>query len=152
MPQSAHWQLALDRPRPPDAFVYSSSACQSPHAPAYSDILISLYRMYEWVLAFALVLALYTRTPADRRTELMAHLIGRVAWIWIAMTYIVLPFMSSQVYGGAGDGEMTSAHAQLGGEFLSPSYLATLSVAAFFYALFSSLAASSNFAGASSPL
>jgi O-antigen ligase len=104
--------------------------------PAYSDILISLYRMYEWILAFALVLALYTRTPTDRRTELIVQLIGRVAWIWIAMTYIVLPFMPSQVYGGAGEGEMTSAHAQLGGEFLSPSYLATLSVAAFFYALF----------------
>ena len=104
--------------------------------PAASDILISLYRMYEWILAFALVLALYTRTPEERGTELMVQLIGRMSWIWIAITYIVLPVMPSQVYGGAGEGEIVSTHAQLGGQLLSPSYLSTLSVAAFFYALF----------------
>jgi len=104
--------------------------------PTFSDNLIPLYRMYEWILAFALVLALYTRTPEDRGTELIVELIGRMSWIWIAITYIVLPIMPSQVYGGAGEGEMTSVHAQLGGQLLSPSYLSTLSVAAFFYALF----------------
>lgn len=104
--------------------------------PAFSDIFICLYRMYEWILAFALILALYTRTPEDRGAELMVQLIGRMSWIWIAITYIVLPIMPSQVYGGAGEGEIASAHAQLGGQLLSPSYLSTLSVAAFFYALF----------------
>jgi O-antigen ligase len=104
--------------------------------PAFSDNLIPLYRMYEWILAFALVLALYTRTPEERGTELIVQLIGRMSWIWIAMTYLILPIMPSQVYGGAGEGEIASAHAQLGGQLLSPSYLSTLSVAAFFYSLF----------------
>ena len=104
--------------------------------PALSDNFIVLYRMYEWILAFALILALYTRTPEERGTELIVELIGRMSWIWIAITYLILPIMPSQVYGGAGEGEIASAHAQLGGQLLSPSYLSTLSVAAFFYALF----------------
>jgi O-antigen ligase len=104
--------------------------------PLLSDNFIVLYRMYEWILAFALILALYTRTPEERGTELIVELIGRMSWIWIAITYLILPIMPSQVYGGAGEGEIASAHAQLGGQLLSPSYLSTLSVAAFFYALF----------------
>jgi len=104
--------------------------------PAFSDPFISFYRMYEWILGFTLFLALYTRTPAARATDLIVQLIGRASWIWIGITYTVLPVMPSHVYGGAGEGEAVAAHAQLGGELISPSYLATLSVAAFFYALF----------------
>jgi O-antigen ligase len=104
--------------------------------PQFSDIFIALYRMYEWILAFALILALYTRIPEERGAELVVQLIGRMSWIWIAMVYLILPIMPSQVYGGAGEGEIASAHAQLGGQLLSPSYLSTLTVAAFFYSLF----------------
>jgi O-antigen ligase len=104
--------------------------------PQFSDIFIVIYRMYEWILAFALILALYTRTPEERGAELVVQLIGRMSWIWIAIVYLILPIMPSQVYGGAGEGEIASAHAQLGGQLLSPSYLSTLTVAAFFYALF----------------
>jgi O-antigen ligase len=103
--------------------------------PAKSDIFISVFRMAEWILAFTLFLALYSRTPADRATELIVQLIGRASWIWIAMTWMILPIMPSHVYGGAGEGEAVSAHAQLGGELISPSYLATLAIAAFFYSL-----------------
>ncbi|MBB5345286.1 O-antigen ligase family protein [Tunturibacter empetritectus] len=98
------------------------------------DVIISLYRLFEWVLAFALFLALYTRTPLEHATEMVVQLIGRASWIWTAIVWIVLPVMPAQVFGISE--ESTKAVAQLGGQLISPSYFATLSVAAFFYALF----------------
>ena len=101
-----------------------------------TDLFVSFYRMWEWILGFALILALYTRTPINRGTELIVELIGRLSWIWITITWIILPIMPSQVFGGAGEGEVSTGHPQLGGQLISPSYLATLSIAGFFYALF----------------
>src|SRR6202012_2363989 len=47
--------------------------------------------------------------------------------------WLFLPIMPSQVYGES-EG-MPEAASRLGGQFLAPSYLATLAIAAFFYAL-----------------
>jgi O-antigen ligase len=104
--------------------------------PSVTDHILSFYRMWEWFLGFALILALYTRTPINRGTELIVELIGRLSWIWITITWIMLPIMPSQVYGEGGEGEIATGHRQLGGQLISPSYLATLSIAGFFYALF----------------
>jgi len=104
--------------------------------PSVTDLIVSFYRMWEWLLGFALILALYTRTPINRGTELIVELIGRLSWIWITITWIILPIMPSQAFGGAGEGEISTGQRQLGGQLISPSYLATLAIAGFFYALF----------------
>lgn len=99
-----------------------------------TDKIVGLYRLGEWVIAFALLAALYSRTPAKQSTALIVQLIGRVSWIWMAIVWLVLPIMPRQAYGASG--ELASAVSQLGGQLIEPSYLATLAIAAFFYALF----------------
>lgn len=98
-----------------------------------NDILISFYRIFEWLVAFGLILSVYRRVPPEQATRVMVNLIGRAAWIWLAMVWLLLPIIPSQVYGES-EG-MAEAAARLGGQLISPSYLATLAIAAFFYAL-----------------
>jgi O-antigen ligase len=99
-----------------------------------TDIVISLYRIGEWLAAFGLIITLYSRSPLQEATTLIVQIIGRVSWIWIFLVWIVLPIMPSQVYGTSD--ELASKIPQLGGQLIAPSYLATLTVAAFFYSLF----------------
>ena len=98
-----------------------------------SDILISFYRIFEWLVAFGLILALCRRVPAGQMKQVMVDLIGRASWTWLLMVWLFLPILPSLVYGES-DGAPEAA-ARLGGQFISPSYLATLAIAAFFYAL-----------------
>ncbi len=97
------------------------------------DILIGFYRIFEWLVGFGVILALCRRVPREYRTQVVVDLIGRAAWTWVVMVWLFLPIMPSQVYGES-EG-MPEAASRLGGQFLAPSYLATLAIAAFFYAL-----------------
>lgn len=96
--------------------------------------LLSLFRIGQWVVAFGLIVALYSRTPLERATELVVRLIGRVSWTWIAMVWLILPVMPSQVYGGGEDAGQETVR-RLGGQLINPSHLAMLGSIAFFYAL-----------------
>jgi O-antigen ligase len=103
---------------------------------AYSptDVVVSLYRLGEWLTAFGLIITLYSRSPKQEATALVVQMIGRVSWIWIFIVWTVLPIMPSQAYGTSD--ELASKVPQLGGQLIAPSYLATLTVAAFFYSLY----------------
>ena len=114
------------------ATLFQPVARLTPYSP--TDRIISLYRLGEWVIAFGLIRALYSRSPTAEATPLLIQMIGRVSWIWICIVWIVLPVLPSQAYGTSD--ELASKIPQLGGQLISPSYLATLSIAAFFYALF----------------
>jgi hypothetical protein len=98
-----------------------------------NDLLISAYRIFEWLLLFALCFALCRGSTREKISSLMIDLIGKCSWIWIAMVWCALPLMPSQVYGDSD--AMGGNSPRLGGQFLSPSYLATLAVAGFFYTL-----------------
>ena len=104
----------------------------TPYSP--TDTIISLYRLGEWIIAFGLITALYSRSPIEEATALLIQLIGRLTWIWICIVWIVLPIMPSQAFGASD--ELASKASQLGGQLISPSYLATLAVGAFFYSVF----------------
>ena len=99
-----------------------------------TDKIVSLYRLAEWIIAFSLLAALYSRTPARQATAFIVQLLGRVCWIWICIVWIVLPIMPAQAYGASD--ELASKVSQLGGQLIAPSYLATLAIGAFFYALY----------------
>jgi len=101
--------------------------------PASLDLLLSMYRIFEWVLALVLFLSLYTRTAAEQATRMIVDLIGYACWIWIAMVWTLLPLIPSQVYSFTEDG---GAYARLGGQLIHPAYLAMLTSIGFFYALF----------------
>ena len=51
--------------------------------PTTMTLLLSLFRLAQWVIAFVLIVALYSRTPPARATELVVEVIGRSSWIWI---------------------------------------------------------------------
>lgn len=99
------------------------------------DLLISFYRLFEWLVGFGVILTLCRRVPPEYRTQVVVDLIGRTAWTWVLMVWLFLPLMPSQVYGESEGMPGAAAASRLGGQFLSPSYLATLAIAAFFYAL-----------------
>jgi len=103
--------------------------------PTNMDLLLSMFRLGQWVIAFVLIVALYSRTAPARATELVVELIGRASWIWVAMVWIFLPIMPAQVYG-VSDEDGPGAVGRLGGQLLHPSRLALLGSVAFFYALF----------------
>lgn len=98
--------------------------------------LLSCFRLGQWVLAFCLILALYTRTPPERATELVVRLLGRVSWTWMALVWAILPIMPDQVYGASDDPQEASSIRRLGGQLLHPAHVAFLASLAFFYSLF----------------
>jgi hypothetical protein len=97
-------------------------------------LLLSLFRLAQWLVAFVLIVALYSRTPPTRATELSVELIGRASWIWLAIVWILLPIMPAQVYGGPEE-DVPDAAQRLGGQLVAPGYLALFGSVAFFYAL-----------------
>jgi O-antigen ligase len=102
----------------------------SPHLA--TDLPLSLFRLGEWVLAFVLFLALYTREPVEHGTALVVELIGRTSWIIILMVWVALPFFPHLVYGS----DETRSLAVLGGVFIIPGIVAFEACVAFYFALF----------------
>lgn len=102
--------------------------------PAASDLPLSLYRLGEWVLAFVMLLSLYSSEDEDHALDLIVRLIGTVCWTYIALVWIALPIVPSLVYASLED--IGSGHARLGGVFIHPVHLSVLAGVAFFHALF----------------
>jgi O-Antigen ligase len=103
-------------------------------APTTMALVLSLFRLSQWVIAFVLIVALYSRTPPARATGLVVELVGRTSWIWLAMVWILLPIMPAQVFGGSEDGGPEEIR-RLGGQLIHPGHVALLGSIAFFYAL-----------------
>src|ERR1700722_2142849 len=68
------------------ATVFAPASRLTPPTPM--ALVLSLFRLGQWVIAFGLIVALYTRTPAKHATELVVELIGRTSWIWVAMVWV----------------------------------------------------------------
>jgi O-antigen ligase len=101
--------------------------------PQPTDLPLSLFRLGEWILAFVLLLALYTREPAETATALVIEIIGRASWITVLMVWIAWPFAPNLVYGITGE---PGSVALLGGVFVIPATLAFQAGCACVYALF----------------
>lgn len=95
--------------------------------------LLAFYRIGQWVVAFSLIVALVSRTPPQYVPSLITRLIGQISWAWVAMVWLLLPIIPSQVYGGAED----DPHAvrRLGGQLLTPAHVTLLASFGVFYAL-----------------
>jgi O-Antigen ligase len=102
--------------------------------PAKTDLLLSVFMMGQWVVAFLLVVVVYSHSFLGRASDLVVSLIGRASWIWIAMVWVLLPVIPGHVYGESSESAMGLR--QLGGELIHPGKLAVLSGIGFFYALF----------------
>jgi O-antigen ligase len=103
----------------------------TPYKP--TDLLLSIYRLGEWILAFVLLLSLYTREPAERGTDLIIRLISSVCWFNVILVWITLPFLPSLVYASPGDAN--EGYPRLGGMFIHPVHLSVLAGVAFFHGL-----------------
>jgi O-antigen ligase len=102
-----------------------------PVAPS-SSMLISFYRLQEWVVAFALILTVYTReTPANSHA-LLVKMIYMVCFLNIAAVWLVLPISPSLAFTGADD-FTGAAQPRLGGFMITPSHLGLVCGIAFFY-------------------
>ena len=98
-----------------------------------TDIPLSLYRLCEWLLAFALFLSLYTRArPADA-PRLIIGIMARACWINLAIVWLVLPIAPSLAY--CSEDAAPGSPARLGGVVIHPGDLALLSSVVFFHAL-----------------
>jgi hypothetical protein len=95
--------------------------------------LLAFYRIGQWVVAFSLIVALVSRTPLEHVPSLVSRLIGQISWTWVAMVWLLLPVIPSQVYGGAEDDP--HAARRLGGQLLTPAHVALLASIGVFYAL-----------------
>jgi len=102
-------------------------------APSATDLPLSIYRLLGWVIAFLLLLLVYTRAREEEATEVFVSLIARVCWITVGMVWLLLPIIPSQVYGYSDEG--AGGYARLGGQFAVPANLATCAAVCFFHAL-----------------
>jgi len=98
-----------------------------------TDLPLSIYRLGEWVLAFSVLLSLYTREAVESATDLIIRLISLVCWVNIAFVWLMLPIYPSLVYGSSGDTSV--GYARLGGSMLHPVHLSVLAGIAFFHAI-----------------
>jgi O-antigen ligase len=99
-----------------------------------TDLYISMYRLAEWVLAFLLLLSIYSREPIESSANLMASLLGRLCWAYIAIVWLTLPIAPHLAYS-VGPSDLAGSHARLGGILIHPDLLATLAGIACFHAL-----------------
>ena len=119
------------------AIFFIASLCEPTfhtQANTRTDLYISIYRLAEWVLAFALLLSLYSREPVDNSANLMASLLSHICWAYIAIVWLVLPIAPHLAYS-VGSDDPSGARARLGGILIHPDLLATLSGIACFHAL-----------------
>jgi O-antigen ligase len=98
-----------------------------------SDLPLSIYRLGEWVLAFFLLLSLYTRETVEGATDLIIRIIALVCWVNIAFVWIALPIVPSMVYAMPGD--TIQGYPRLGGTMLHPVHLSVLAGVGFFHAI-----------------
>lgn len=110
------------------------SAISSPTGMVTMPLLLSLFRIAQWVVAFVGISALYLRTPSFKVTELTARLIGRISWIWLCIVWGLLPLIPSQVYGRS-DEDGSFGGRRLGGQLIQPGDIALLGSVAFFYSV-----------------
>jgi hypothetical protein len=68
------------------ATIFQPASRLSPSLP--TDLPLSIFRLAEWVLAFALLLVLFTREPVERSMALIIEIVGRSSWITILMVWI----------------------------------------------------------------
>jgi len=99
-----------------------------------TDLLLSLYRLGEWTLAFMLFLSLYTRERRENGADLIIRLIGTLCWVKIILVWIMLPIYPSLVYGVSED--TAESHRRLGASMVHPVHLSVLAGVAFFHAFF----------------
>ena len=99
-----------------------------------TDFPLSMFRLAEWILLFALLLSLYTREPEENATDLMTRLVGYVCWGQLIVVWVLFLFLPFRVYAVTDD--LGSGHVRFGGGVTNPVYLAVMAGIAFFYALF----------------
>jgi O-antigen ligase len=95
--------------------------------------LLAFFRLGQWIIAFSLIVALVSRTSSECVPSLTTRLIGRISWVWIALVWILLPILPSQVYGSSDEDSHVAR--RLGGQLINPAHVALLASMAFFYAL-----------------
>ncbi len=100
---------------------------------SHTDFFVSAYRIFEWVVAFLLLLSLYTREPEETATDLILRIIGSVCWINILFVWFLLPMMPSLVFGDPMDGVESTR--RLGGLLIHPIGLGLYAEIGFFYCL-----------------
>lgn len=96
--------------------------------------IVSFYRLEEWILAFVLLLSIYTREAVENRSALMVKMIATICFFNLAAVWFVLPISPSLAYSGSDDvtGAMQS---RLGGYMITPSHLGLLCGIGFFYSV-----------------
>jgi O-antigen ligase len=104
-----------------------------PVAPAMS-MLISFFRLEEWVVAFVLILSVYTRETPANGNSLLVKMISTICCLNIGAVWLVLPIAPGLAYSGSDD-FTGAAQARLGGFMITPSHLGLLCGIAFFYFL-----------------
>ncbi len=100
---------------------------------SHTGLLVSGYRLFEWITAFLLLLSLYSREPEASATDFIIRTMGRVCWINILLVWCILPILPSQAYGDPMDG--AEATRRLGGLLVHPIGLGLYAEIAFFYSL-----------------
>jgi O-antigen ligase len=119
--------------------IFAISSLLTPRFPGQSGthgsgILVSTYRLAEWIIAFVLILSVYTRESPANSASLLVKMITTVCCLNIACIWLVLPISPSLAYSGSDD--VTGAvQPRLGGYMIAPSHLGLLCGIAFFYFL-----------------
>lgn len=97
------------------------------------DIVISLYRIFGWVLGMTLIVSVYSREPKQTATDMIVRIVGICCWFNILIVWLILPVAPSLAYNA--DADSPESAARLGGILISPIGLGVYAGIGFFYAL-----------------
>lgn len=95
---------------------------------------ISIYRLGEWILAFLLLLGIYSREPFENALDLASQMVAAICWISVAIVWLALPVVPSLAFSVPE--EVTGAiQFRLGGYLIHPNTFGVIVGIVFWHAL-----------------
>ncbi len=99
------------------------------------NLLLSLFRLGEWIVGILLFVSIYTREPVESAPSLLVDLIGKICWISIAIVW-VFAVVDPKIAFNAMDEVTGAVQYRLGGIVVHPIRLGVLTAIAFWQVFF----------------
>jgi O-antigen ligase len=101
--------------------------------PKSTDIFLSLYRIWQWILGVLLLLSLYSRESEEEAPAMLIQLIARMCWANLITIFVMAPIVPSLAF--VSEDAQVSSIPRLGGVAMHPGGVALAASVTFLHSL-----------------